>query len=329
MPVNKNNILRWNGVMMPRDWDISSSSGSVTMYATDAYILYNPIPLIVSSTLGINTYTFKIIDITDFSGGIIGSTVTLEEMCEWDGVSSLKIFRPIGLSITAFRIVFTIEDYAGNLSDPIVIIVNVSAISTDWIEYPPSFTCTLDAYGNNTGYKLATQLVKNNPAIPAYISPLELKDNVPSDMDYIAPTTDYISCPTPSLPYAPLTIGNYTKNPANPSVYIVITNVYISASALGVGGGPIALNIPCEIIDGTSKRFLIPSGNWDIGLTITYTVYGDITAVVPPRYWMKNNSGLITGVTGLSPTTDQVINAGVFGSNPINLPTAGSTIFAK
>lgn len=334
MALNDNNFLRFEGGQTPKPWINNSAGYTTTLFSNQDYIdIVDPFTLcLCTATLGIDPYSFLIVDIVDYSSGSPGATISMSEMSSWDASTlTLRIFRPIDLSLTAFSVEFTFQDYLGNKSEIVYIVVNVDSIVIEWSEYIPSDYCTLDNFGNNTGYRACSQLVMRNALTHTNIIPLTLKDNESSSADYISPTFDLITCPSPSTTgLTSLMISNFSQNNAdpNPNDTITITNIYLQSTILG-SPPPISLNIPCNIPPGSTQRFNIPSGNWDGGLTISYSVKvgGDMVAALGAgfgRFWIRNNNGVITGFPSGSITTNPVDNSGIYGPNAITLPVSPS-----
>ena len=327
MSINKDNFLRWNGTFNPKPWSITPGFSVGNLFANQDFCVVNPFSGTMSATLGIDTYSFEITRITNASF----VDIELSSPCEYDGVSALKVYRPLDISVTVIVIFFKFTDILGNtIASSSFVQIGVSTIYVSWVSYPPSATCSLDAFGNNNGKLEWSQLKLINTGTGTAISPLTLKDNVPSDADYIAPITDFITCPVIGVgDYSPLVISNFSKNGSDPANYITITNVFLSSSNLGPGGTPITLNINCNIAPGQSQRFNVPAILWDNGLTLSYGVIGNMVTASPQRQWRSNKSGTIDDF----PTggTRFVDNSGIYGNFTITIPSNsdGVIIFAQ
>jgi len=331
MAKNRDNFLRWTGVQTPSPYTITIGSQTLTFYANQDSITFNPLD-VMSASLGLNSYSLVVFQIVD----LFLNPVAFVREPYWDGVSNLTIYRPVDITITQLICAFSIRDTAGNLSDGATAedtFIDMSPILTSWIAYAPSAYCTLDSSGNNNGYLAWDELVLINTGTGLPLAPLTLKPNVLSDADYIAPITDYVTCPTigGTGEYAPLSISNFTQNgsDANPNDTITITQVTLTCSACGVGGAAVTINIPCSISPGQTQRFNVPAGvTWTFTLLYDVTPGGNMDAATPPRYWWSQASGAVDNYPTGSP--NQVINAGIMGSNPLLVPyPLGLTIFAK
>ena len=170
------------------------------------------------------------------------------------------------------------------------------------------------------------------------IIPLTLKDNQEGDPDYYRPIQDFTLCPpagSGSGLYAPLIIGNYSRNGGDPTNYITITNIFLSSSTLGAGGSPLTLNIPCNIPYGTATRFIIPSTStgftYDGGLSISYVVTGTmIPPATPLRNWLQNTGGAVTAAGGGGIGTVVVDNSGILALSGFSISNPnGTTIYAQ
>ncbi len=328
--LNHNNFLRWIGSFTPREWSMTSGELVVHLYANQDYIDCDPLS-VVTASLGIDSYSFEIISILDFTGGVFGPEITMSEMCSWDGISDLRVFRPVDLSVTDFKILFTYKDVMGNKSVTVYIHVIVDPILVEWVAYPASAVCNLDLFGVNNGFLSWGQLKLINSGTMSDIIPLQLKPNIPADPDYVAPVTDLITCPSPSGTYAPLRISNFSLNGANPvNDFITITQITLACSACGTGGAPLLLNIPCNIAPGETKSVSVPAHLWDVGLTLTYSVNpgGDMVTAPNQVYWKSNTLGVVDNFPTGGPAP--VTNVGVYGNFAITIPvTYGITIFCQ
>jgi hypothetical protein len=334
MPINSNNFLRWYGSFIDPEYSFDVSNGTIDFYANDDFITFNPFTVTAASaSLGINPRSFKI---TGFRNGS-GDPITMQQPYFWDAETQLlTIYRPTidPPALDTVAIDFTFEDGAGHLYDSTtsgtIIQIAYSPILTAWVAYAPSVYCALDSFGDNNGLQGWTQLKLVNASTLTDISPLTLKPNIISDPDYIAPVTNLISCPVSTGGvYAPLTIGNFSLNAANGSGnYIVITQVTIACSACGAGGAAVVQNFPCNIEPGKTQRFNLPALSWDTGITLQYTVNGDMVTVTYPILWRSQ----VSGVTDNFPTggPHQVDNSGVYGNFPLTVSYPnGLTIFCQ
>lgn len=328
--LNKNNFIRFTGSFRTPPFSMYATIGVGHFYANEDFIVIQPfVAAACFASLGINPLTFQVTEIS----------TPLSADCQWDGVANLTIYRPIDLTVTDFFVIFNFTDYAGNTYLSAALSIIMSPVIVAWVTYPASATCQLDSFGNNNGYQNFEQLKLINAATLTDISPLTLKDNVISDPDYVAPTQNLVSCPAPASSYAPLIIGNFSQNnaDANPNDTIIITNIYLASSGAGPTNPgyplPIALNIPCNIAPGRTQRFNIPTGVWDIGLTITYTVTpgGNMTTATPQRFWITNNAGSLSGWPSGGTFTNPVTNASIYGANPLTIPptATGINIYAQ
>ncbi len=332
MSNNKNNFLRWSGNSTVPSFTISPVGNICYLFANLDSVIGNPLAL-CSASNGINTYSFEIKSIIN---PITGLDVELSQQCEWDGISNLTIFRPIDLSLTVFDIYFTFKDFLGNISNSVRLRVVVDTISVTWIPYTPSQYCVLDSFGNNTGYSGWTQLVLVNSITLTPVTPFQLKDNISADPSYYPPVTDYVTCPAPVLPYSNLYISNFSQNGAdpNPNNTITIINIYLYSATMGVGGTPIALNIPVNIPNGNTLRLNVPSGTWDsISISFNVTTGGNMDFCVPIRYWKANSAGVVIGFgpTGTGLADNPVDNSGILSGVGITIPPASSgiTVFCQ
>lgn len=310
---------------------MTSTQTIVHLYANQDYADCTPLTVCTAS-LGIDTYSFSIVDIVDFTGGTFGPTISLEEMCVWDGVSTLRVFRPLSLAVTDYKVKFTYMDVMGNVSAIVYIWVIIDPIVVAWVAYPPSATCSLDIFGVNNGFLKWNQLYLINTGTMSPILPLQLKDNIPADPDYVAPDFDIITCPVPSGGlYASLRISNFSLNGANPPQdFIVITQITLACTGCGPGGAPQLINIPCSIAPGETRSFSVPAIAWDTGLTISYNVNpgGDMTTAPNPVYWKSQSLGVVDNFPTGGPAP--VTNVGVYGNFSITVnPTYGLTIFCQ
>lgn len=335
MALNRNNFLRWEGSFTNKTFTIVGGTLDIVhLYSNEDSCTVDPFTGgSCSASNGINPYslTIKVVDISN-------NPVELSHPCEYNGDTQiLTIFRPIDLSILTFYIIFSWSDYMGNesiggLGVQNVISVVVSAVSVEWVEYPVSDVCLLDGFGNNTGYRSWSQLKLQNSATHTDISPLTLKDNVPGDYDYQPPVLDAISCPSPSLPYSPLFISNFSKNGSDLGNYITITNVLLTSSTLGPSGTPISFNLACSIAPGMTQRFNVPSGAWTSGgLTLSYSVTGNMATASPQRYWRYQIGGVVGYYPNPPGTPSAIDNSGIYGNFDITVPVSGSgiTVFAQ
>jgi hypothetical protein len=314
MPLNTNNILRWTGALTKLESEFTLGSPTATMYATDDYVTFDILSG-TSSALILDTYS---LDIVRFNG-VSSSEVIQSRPYYWNGVDEFTFYRPEVLTGTVIYIYFTIKDTGGNISDEMLAQITLSAISTTWVVYPPSAMCTLDSFGQNNGLLFCSQLKLINSSTLADISPLTLKDNLISDPDYVPAIVDTITCPVPTGGvYAPLIIGNFSNNPANsPTAQITITGITIACSSCGSGGTPLLQSFSCNIPSGKTQQFLIAAIAWDTGLTISYTVDGDMTSVTYPVLWRSQTNGVLDNYPSGSP--HQVDNSGIYGNFAITL----------
>lgn len=327
MSLNKNNYLRFSGSFGVRPYSFSGSVDTEYLYANMDTVIATPLSYI-SASLGINSYSLEVVEIVD----AFNTPITLQGMITWDGVSQLTIPRPENLLLTTYYIKYTVKDWSGNISPVFIVQILVSAIVTAWVQYPPSAYCTLDSFGNNTGYLAWTQLKLINQGSGTDISPLTLKDNVISDGDYIAPVINLITCPvTTGGTYSPLIISNFSANGANsPLDFITITDIYLACTACGAGGTPITMHIICSIAPGQSQRFNVPALSYDTGITILFSVNpgGNMVTATYQVNWKSNVNGVISYFPGAGPTP--VDNSGSFGANPLTVSSPnGLTIFCQ
>jgi len=332
MSLNSNNFTRWNGAFVARPYTITPVDTNFNLYANEDSVVCTPLTASDASN-GIDTYSLEVVSINDFSSGfIIGPAIETSQLPYWDGVSELTVYRPIDITLTKIVALLKFKDQMGNYSAQFGCYVNISAVSVSWVEYPVSSVCRLDLYGNANGYQGWTQLKLINSLTLADILPLQLKPNVPSDPDYISDVQNYTLCPPPNTEgYNTLIIGNNSKNGSDPNNFITITSIYLSSTIIGTPP-PTALNIPCNIIPGKNQRFNIPAGNYDGGLTIYYTINGNMDTAPTLRFWMINNAGILSGWSSGGITSNPVTNAGVYGNFALIMPPAGSstiTIFCQ
>jgi hypothetical protein len=330
MSLNRNNFLRFNGSFTKRNFSFSYSYSPQVLYANEDSIKFEALST-CTATNGIDTYSFKIIRIFNYTTG--NPPIELAQYPFWDGTTYLTTYRPLDLTVLNYAIEFTFKDRMGNESPKYSLIIAVSAISVSWAVYPISTVCRLDSFGYNNGYQGWSQLKLVNSATLTDIVPLTLKDNVPSDPDYISDVQNYSLCPPPSTTgYNTLIIANFTKkNIALDFNYITITSIYLASSVIGAPP-PTTLNIPCSIGPNQTQRFNIPSGNYDTGLTISYTVNGNMVTATPQRYWLVNNGGSVTGWASGGLTSNPVDNSGIYGNFALVIPPSGGnviTIFAQ
>lgn len=332
MSLNRNNFLRWTGTSTKRSYTITPVASTFHLFANKDSVVTQPLSLCTAS-LGINLLSFNIYKILDDSG----SPVALSQDCEYDGDGNLTVYRPIDLTVTDFIIFFTFDDNSGNQNSSTAIMeIVVDTVTVSWVVYPVSQVCLLDSFGNNTGYSNFTQLKLQNNISHTDISPLQLKPNVVSDPDYIAPVTDYITCPNIAASYAPLFLSNFTQNGADLSTLdtITITNLYLYSATGSITGGPITLNINCNIPNGVTQRFNVPAIAWD-SISISYTVQagGNMVTASPQRYWKSQFAGVVQGFGsgGSSLTSNPVINTSPFSGVGITVPlnSSGITVFAS
>ena len=324
MPNNKNNFIRFTGAFVSPDFSISIVGfPSVNFYPSYDSLTYN-VGSALTASLGVNLLSLKILSVKDS----LGNDVLLSQDCYYDGAGNITVYRPIDLTLLSYSVFFNFQDYAGNVSFNEVITINFVSILTAWVVYPASAICNLDGFGNNNGYLYCEQLKLINQSTGSDIVPLTLKPNVPSDADYIAPITDYVACPVVSVgTYAPLIIGNFSRNGSDPTNFITITGVYLASTNLGPGATPIALNMSCSIAPGQTQRFNVPAGAWDTGLTISYSVTGTMSGPTT-RFWLANNAGAVTGWPTPGAAVD---NSGTYGNFTITIPpnSTGMVIYAQ
>lgn len=335
MALNSNNFLRWDGIFIPLAYTLSNTSLPLTtLFANEESCTCTPLSGATSS----NGLDFSSFTITLIHNDTTTDPIVLASPPEWNpDTQVLTCFRPLDLTLTEYFIVFSISDLLGNVLTGCIQTVEVSTVYTTWLVYPSSATCLLDNFGNNTGYQLFTQLVLANSSTSAYISPLTLKANQPSDSDYIAPAQNFVSCPAPGAGsgiYSVLIISNFSKNSASPTRFITITNIYLQSSNMGPGGTPLAQNFPCNIPPGQSLRLNVPATSigftYDGGITISYLATGDMTTASPLRYWVQVNSGVPSGFPSGGVTSNIVDNSGIINGSPLLVPSpAGITIFAQ
>ncbi len=329
MPLNQNNFLRWEGNFRPKDFTISGFGSHPTLFADEDSCSYNPLG-VCSASNGIDYTSFKIVDIS----------AVLSSPPEWNSDTQIfKTYRPTDATLTFYILHFTFADVLGNISPLIQILVAISPIYTTWIAYPASVVCLLDGFGNNTGYKSWAELVLVNMSTSTPIVPLTLKPNSVGDIDYIAPVQDYSLCPPSGAGtgnYAPLTINNASQNGGDPSNFITIKSIYLSSSTMGPGATPLTINIPCNIPPGITARFNIPATGvgftYDGGISLTYTVSGNMVTAPVPRYWKQTNAGVTTGFgnggTGLM--DNLVDNSGIITKSAFSIPyPSGLVIFPQ
>src|SRR5579872_3253677 len=103
--LNINNFIRWNGGWNPKPYTLSAFSYIENLFANEDSLVTNPLSACTASN-GIDTTSFKILSIVDS----VGNPVTLQQECQWDGVSVLTVYRPTNLSLTIFFINFTFSD---------------------------------------------------------------------------------------------------------------------------------------------------------------------------------------------------------------------------
>ena len=320
MPLNRNNFIRFFGSFTRPFPTFSASVGAVVFYGSDDSITFNPSTLCsLSAGLGVdpNSIVFE------------SSNYPFVADVEYDG-TNFTVYRTID-TVSSVVFSFSFCDYAGN-KVPANCIVNISysAISTSWVPYPVSRTCTLDGFGKNTGYSAWSQLVLVNSETSSYISPLTLKDNIASDPDYYPPTQDLVNCPLIGATLSPLTVTNNTKTPSDTTgAFIVITSIYLYKASFFSGGGPLAMTVLCNIGPGQTRSFQVPSGiTYDL-ITIDYYVKGDMIYAGIYRYWQTN----INGTVNPWPTTggNMVLNTPPYSVASTTIPNTanGIIIFAQ
>ena len=337
--LNKKNFLRWTGVFLPCDFELTNYPvAPVTLYANEESTNCTPLQSIISS-IGLDYTSFEVTAILDL---ITLSPITLAEPPQWNSVTkTLTIYRPISTySEGYFFLMFSYSDLLGNKAQS-QIHVTLSPIFTSWVAYPISSYCILDTFGNNTSYQAWYQLQLINMSTSAPIVPLTLKPNSISSSDYIAPVQNPITCPAPGAGSgltAPLVISNFSKNSGDPNNYITITNIYLSSTTMGPGSTPFATNIPCNIPPGQTARFNVPATStgytYDGGITISYSVTGNMDTAPILRYWKISNSGVVTGFgNGGSGLFDNLVdNSGIisYTSSSFQVPNPqGVVIFPQ
>ena len=319
MPLNRNNFLRFFGSFTRPYPTFGASVGAISFYGSDDSITFNPVTLCsLTASLGVDPNSIAFVSATD----------TFVQDVEYDG-TNFTVYRSTHI-VPTVSFFFSFCDYAGNLVPfNCIVTITFSSISTSWVPYPISVTCTLDAFGNNTGYAAWSQLVLVNSESGAEISPLTLKANDPSDPDYFPPQQNLSLCPVIGYSQAPLTITNNSKNPLDAGKWIVITQLYLYKAGYFSGGGALAMNLSCNIGPGQTRTFQVPSGISYDNIVISYTRNGDLeTDPTYFRYWYINTNGSVTYYGG-SPL---VINTSPYTTGtPTTLPTSatGITIFVQ
>ena len=325
---NQNNFLRFSGSSSKRDYSINGGFTAWNFFANQDSIVIQPL-IGSSASLGINSYSFKIIKVFD---PITGFPTPLSQDFQYDGIGNLTVYRLTDPLISVIDIEFQISDNSGNTISNGLIEIDYSSIVTKWIAYPISAVCTLDGFGNNTGYLSWTQLQLVNASTSTPIIPLTLKSNGIFDADYVAPITDFITCPSNyvgSTGYAPLTISNQSLNGANPQQdFINITNIYLYNATSGVGSTPVTLNKPCLIPPNKSQAFSIPAGiPWDITISFNVNPGGDMVLATYIIHWKTLVAGVVSDLGGSS---NPVTNTSPVGPNTLTLTfPLGLTIFCS
>ena len=334
MPLNNNNFLRWSGIVNAAPFTFTFVPNTiVTLFADQESNSVNlPSVSTIVSTNGVDYTSLNIVSIVNNATAL---PIELTSPLSWDSsTETLTFFRPTDTSVSNYTIEFYISDMLGNISSICNLVVTVSPIFTTWIAYPVSAVCLLDNFGNNTGYKGYGSLQLVNMSTDIAIAPLQLKDNVQGDPDYVTPLQDYVTCPPPgagSGNYASFIVSNNSKNSADPNNFITITNVFLSSSNMGPGSTPFVQNIPCNIPPGKSVRFSVPASGvgftYDGGISISYLVTGNMITANPLRFWYQNNAGAVTGFPSGGSVVD---NSGIIVSGgSFDISTNGITIFAQ
>lgn len=332
MSLNKNNFLRWEGVFTPKKFTmVSDPVLSVNLYANEELCVCSSLSLIIPNVSnGVDFTSLEIVGIKNYPSLV---DISLVSPPSWDSDSQLlTTYRPLDLTITQYIVQFIFTDILGNKSAVTNQLIEVSLVYTTWVQYPVSVGCIIDSLGNQTGYKMWSQLQLINMTTSAPVVPIVLKDNSEGDPDYYPPVQDFSLCaPTGNNlgEYADLIISNNSLIPSDLTHFITITNLFLSSSTGGVGGSPLSLNYPCNIPPGKSARFSIPVSaggfTYDGGISISYISNADMSLATPVKNWYQNNGGAVTTFGSGVVTTVGPITAG--GS--FTMGSLGITIFPQ
>ena len=214
---------------------------------------------------------------TDFSTfGIDYSSI---EVLSWNNTTAprprwnaqtlkLRIYRPTD-GAAQMALTYRWKDVLGNSSNIANVYVNTTILVTAWRGYAPSMFCQLNQYNMNTGYRSYSDLERYYPALNVPYLPQQLKPNVSTDPDYIAPVFDLTTCNQPGT--VPFAIVNNLNAIAGSPVITKITFRKLPAADLVFttnvfAGTGVTLLVPPAIYDFVKFDFLpqgaYPVKNW-------------------------------------------------------------------
>lgn len=301
MPINRNNMLRWNGSFTPAMVDnIAVADGPILLPSSDVSVTC-PVLFNDSATLGINTESVTILSYSS----------PCQLPAEFDTVTNLlTIYRPVDPTVSSLTLTYQWADYCGNVSNTATITVNVLTAATAWVAYESSYYCVLNTVnGQNTGFANWTQQVLTYSPSGTPVTPLTLRPNALSlgIADYIGDVLDPITCPSSAALNSPVNVSNFVNRPTSyPQAFITITQLNVNYGGIspydGSSGFP-NIVYACSIGPGGTQQFLIPGG-WAgaaIDISVTFTVGGPGGSPWGANYnWLDFfvNTNLITPYQG-------------------------------
>ena len=241
--LNRNNFLIWEGSFEP--------SPQMTQAIDDLVSAVQNAPLIEISPLLNDVATYGI----DETSLLITLQTNLTTPATWDPVTKKITFYPnAGQGVEEIEVLkYKWKDTQGTFSNEAPISVNFTARPTGWRGYASSRVC-LQESGDNTGEAFFDQLEKYYTDDNTAFLPQELKTNVDTDPDYIAPVVDSISCPLPGATQD-FKIYNFSL-PVRSNPAPIIKNITFFPD----GGGFLSFSLNHKASDLQPRIIQVPTG---------------------------------------------------------------------
>lgn len=116
------------------------------------------------------------------------------------GSGLLKYFPRLPIANGQVRLVkYLWNDIKGNESNEGIVSINITDRPLGWRVVPESGFCVVNANMQNTGYVGYSQLERYFQDDDTAVSPPQIKNNITSDPDYIAPTLNEDICPVGAI----------------------------------------------------------------------------------------------------------------------------------
>lgn len=186
--LNKNNFLIWTGGFNNAPPLVVANNDTPQIKITDTQVEFYPMAN-DQATFGFNYASFEF-TVQDYPG-------------------NPAVYDPVDHKVTYYKrpgvvvgdvlvLKYKFQDLLGNISNEGTISILVVLGPTGWRGHYPQ-VCLLDVdTDENTGYAFFEQLERYYLANNSVVLPLQLKDNVDGDVDFIPKNYDNIQCPLPT-----------------------------------------------------------------------------------------------------------------------------------